>query len=53
MENLKKKIDELPILSALKKADEEGLLYIYDDNENFHEVKKIFIDGETICIKIG
>lgn len=39
------------LLSLLKKADENGLLYVYDNNENTHEVTWIYLDSE-ICIKI-
>ena len=39
------------LLSLLKKADEEGLVHIYDSNENTYEVTWIFLD-EEICIKI-
>jgi hypothetical protein len=40
------------LLSLLKKADEDGLLHIYDKEENYHEVKWIFFD-EELCIKIN
>ena len=39
------------LLQLIKKADEEGLLNIYDEEENHHEVKWIFLDKE-LCIKI-
>ena len=39
------------LLSLLKKADENGLLYVYDNDENTHEVTWIYLDKE-ICIKI-
>ena len=39
------------LLQLIKKADEEGLLNIYDDEERHHEVKWIFLD-EELCIKI-
>ena len=39
------------LLSLLKKADENGLLYVDDNNENTHEVTWIYLDSE-ICIKI-
>jgi len=39
------------LLQLIKKADEEGLLNIYDDEESYHEVKWIFLDKE-LCIKI-
>ena len=40
------------LLSLLKKADENGLLHVYDNNENTYEVTWIFLDNE-ICIKIN
>ena len=39
------------LLSLLKKADENGLLYVYDNNENTFEVTWVYLDNE-ICIKI-
>ncbi len=39
------------LLLLLKKADEDGLLYVFDNNENTHEVTWIYLDTE-ICIKI-
>ena len=38
------------LLSLLKKADEDGLLHVYD-NENTYEVTWIYLDNE-ICIKV-
>lgn len=43
--------DKELLLSLLKKADENGLLYVYDDNENTYEVTWVYLDNE-ICIKI-
>ena len=45
------------LLSLLKKADENGLLHIYDNNENTYEVTCIYLDpvfhyNNKICIKI-
>ena len=39
------------LLSLLKKADENGVLYVYDNNENTFEVTWIYLDNE-ICVKI-
>ena len=39
------------LLSLLKGANEDGLLHVYDNNENIYEVTWIFLDSE-ICIKI-
>ena len=36
------------LLSLLSRLDEDGLLNIYDDEENHHEVK----DREELCKKI-
>lgn len=43
--------EEKELLLSLLKADEDGLLNVYDDNENTHEVTWIYLDNE-ICIKI-
>ena len=34
------------------KANEEGLLNIYDKEENYYEIEWIFLDAE-LCIKIN
>lgn len=39
------------LLCLLKKADEDGLLNIFDKEENNYEVVWIFLDRE-LCIKI-
>lgn len=39
------------LISLLRKADEDGLLHVYDDNENRYDVTWIYLDNE-ICIKI-
>ena len=39
------------LLSLLKKANEDGLLYVYDDEE-IHEVTWIYLDRE-IYIKVN
>ena len=39
------------LLSLLKKAAEDGLLHVYDDNENTYEATWIYLDHE-ICMKI-
>lgn len=39
------------LLSLLKKADENSLLYVYDNNENIYEIIWVYLDNE-ICIKI-
>ena len=39
------------LLQLLKKADESGLLHIYDKEENTYEIDWLFLDSE-ICIKI-
>lgn len=43
--------DKELLLSLLKRADEDGLLHVYDNNENTYEVTWIYIDSE-IYIKI-
>lgn len=40
------------LLSLLKKADEDGLLYVYDNNENIYEVTWVYLGDNEICIKI-
>lgn len=40
------------LLSLMLKANEEGLLNIYDEEENYYETKWIFLDAE-LCIKIN
>lgn len=39
------------LLELLKKADENGLLNVYDSQENHYEVDWIFLDKQ-LCIKI-
>ena len=39
------------LLSLLKKANEDGLLYVYDDEE-IHEVTWIYLDRE-VYIKVN
>jgi hypothetical protein len=46
-----KEEDKLLLLSLLQKADEDGFLYVYDNNDNTYEVTWIYIDSQ-ICIKI-
>ncbi len=41
------------LLSLILKADENGLLQIYDEEENYHEAEWIFFDGDKLCIKIN
>lgn len=43
--------DKELLLSLLNKANEDGLLHVYDGNENTYEVTWISLDSE-ICIKI-
>ncbi len=43
--------DKELLLSLLKKANEDSLLHLYDNNENIYEVTWMFLDNE-ICIKI-
>ena len=43
--------DKELLLSLLKRVDENGLLHIYDNNENTYEVNWVYLDKE-ICIKI-
>lgn len=43
--------DKELLVSLLKKADENGILHIYDNEENIYEVNGIFSDGD-VCIKI-
>lgn len=40
------------LLFLLKKANEEGCISIYDNDENFYSVSWIFSDGNDIIIKI-
>jgi hypothetical protein len=47
-----KQEDKELLLSLLSKLDEDGLLNIYDDEENHHEVEWMFFDREELCIKI-
>ena len=39
------------LLELIKKVSEEGLLNIYDSQENHYEVDWIFLDTQ-LCIKI-
>ena len=48
---MKKEEKEL-LLHLLKKADEDGLLNIYDEEEHNHEVTLLFLDREELYIKI-
>ena len=41
------------LLNLLLKLDEDGLLNIYDNDENHYELNWAFIDGEELCIKIN
>ena len=43
--------DKQTLLKLIKKAKEEGLLNIYDSQENYYKVDWIFLDAE-LCIKI-
>ena len=42
------------LLSLLKKADSDGLLHVYDNEENTYEVTLVSLDNldNKICIKI-
>lgn len=40
------------LLSLMLKASEEGLLNIYDKEENYYEIEWMFLDAE-LCIKIN
>lgn len=44
--------DKELLLSLLKKADEEGLVHIYDSNQDDFKITWIFLDDE-IFIKIS
>ena len=39
------------LLQLLKKADEDGLLNVYDEEEHYYEVVWVYLDSE-LCIKI-
>ena len=41
------------LLHLLEKAKEEGLLNVYDCEENYHEVDWIFLDKDGIYFKIN
>lgn len=41
------------LLSLILKANEDGLLHIYDEEENYHETEWIFLDREELYIKIN
>jgi hypothetical protein len=47
-----KEEDKLLLLSLLQKADEDGMLYVYDNNENIYEVTWIYFEDNEIRIKI-
>ena len=51
-EKIMKQEDKELLLSLLSKLDEDGLLNIYDDEENHHGVEWMFFDREELCIKI-
>ena len=40
------------LLSLLKKANEDGDISVYDENENYYEASWIFADGDGIILKI-
>ena len=40
------------LLNLLLKLNEDGLLNVYDDEENYHEVNWIFFDREELYMKI-
>ena len=41
------------LLKLLLKLDEDGLLNIYDNDENYYELKWAYIDREELYIKIN
>lgn len=41
------------LLHLLKKANEEGLLNVYDCEENYHKVEWIFLDKSELYVKIN
>lgn len=43
--------DKELLLCLLKKADENGLLNVFDEENNLYEVDWLFLD-EALCIKI-
>ena len=43
--------DKELLLHLLKRADEEGLLHIYDEEENYYEMIWAFLDRE-LCMKV-
>lgn len=43
--------DKELLLELLKEADENNLLNIYDNQENYYEIDWLFLDAE-LCIKI-
>lgn len=43
--------DKELLVSLLKKADENGVLHIYDNEENIYDVDWVFLDSH-VCIKI-
>ena len=46
------KEDKELLLNLLLKLDEDGLLNIYDNDENYHHVEWIYLNGGEIHIKI-
>lgn len=47
-----KQRDKDLLLKLLSELDEDGLLNIYDDEENYHEIEWMFFDMNELCIKI-
>lgn len=45
--------DKQLLLNLILQLDEDGLLNIYDNDENHCELEYAFIDGEELCIKIN
>jgi len=41
------------LLHLLEKANEEGLLNVYDCKEKYHEVKKVFLDKGELYFLIN
>jgi len=41
------------LLRLFEKADEEGLINIYDNEENYCSVERIFLDKDGLCVKIN
>ena len=40
------------LLHLLKKANEEGLLNVYDCEDKYHEVEKVFLDKGELYFQI-